>query len=68
LVGRVHTFCTAEGSAFLLTFPLTEAERRAAGTTLVAQLKRRKVRRPQGLEASRQVNGELSLVESGGHS
>jgi two-component sensor histidine kinase len=47
LGGRVHTFCAAEGSSFLLTFPLTEAEQRVASATLVARLKRRKVRRPQ---------------------
>ena len=29
LGGCVHTSCVAEGSSFLLTFPLTEAERRA---------------------------------------
>jgi hypothetical protein len=26
LGGQVHTSCAAEGCAFLLTFPLTEAE------------------------------------------
>jgi two-component sensor histidine kinase len=31
LGGRVHTSCTAEGYYFLLTFPLTDAEQRAAG-------------------------------------
>jgi two-component sensor histidine kinase len=31
LGGRVHTSRAAEGSSFLLTFPLTEAERRAVG-------------------------------------
>jgi hypothetical protein len=30
LGGRVHTSCTAEGYYFLLTFPLTDAEQRAA--------------------------------------
>src|ERR1700726_495942 len=53
LGGRVHTSCTADGSSFLLTFPLTEAEQRAAGATRVVKLKRRKMRRPQRLEASR---------------
>jgi two-component sensor histidine kinase len=53
LGGRVHTSCAAEGLSFLLTFPLTEAEQRAAGATLVALLKRRKMRRAQRLEASR---------------
>jgi two-component sensor histidine kinase len=51
LGGRVHTFCAPDGSSFLLTFPLTETEQRAAGATRVV-LKRRKTRRPQRLEAS----------------
>jgi two-component sensor histidine kinase len=53
LGGRVHSSCTAEGSSFLLAFPLTEAEQRAAGATHVALLKRRKMRRPQRLQAAR---------------
>jgi two-component sensor histidine kinase len=53
LGGRVHTSCAADGSSFLLTFPLTEAEQRAAGATLVVQLKRRKMRRSERSEASR---------------
>ncbi len=53
LGGRVHTSCAAEGSYFLVTFPLTEAEQRAASATSVVKLKRRKMRRPQRLEASR---------------
>jgi two-component sensor histidine kinase len=53
LGGRVHTSCAAEGSYVLLTFPLTEAEQRAAGTTSVVRLKRRKMGRPQRSEASR---------------
>jgi two-component sensor histidine kinase len=53
LGGRVHTSCAHEGSFFLLTFPLTEAEQRAAGATHVVQLKRRMMRRPQRLQASR---------------
>ena len=52
LGGRVHTSCAAEGYSFLLTFPLTEAEQRAAGATLDV-LKRRKMGRPRRLEASR---------------
>ena len=52
LGGCDHTSCAAEGYSFLVTFPLTEAEQRAAGATL-AVLKRRKMRRPQRLEASR---------------
>ena len=51
LGGRVHTSCAADGFSFLLTFPLTEIEQRAAGATRVV-LKRRKKRRPQRLEAS----------------
>jgi two-component sensor histidine kinase len=53
LGGRVHTSCSAEGYSFLLTFPLAEAEQRAAGAALVVLLKRRKRRRPQRLLASR---------------
>jgi two-component sensor histidine kinase len=53
LGGRVHTSCTAEGSSFLLTFPLTDAEQRAAAATHVALFKRRKMRRPRRLKASR---------------
>jgi hypothetical protein len=51
LGGRVHTSCAADGSSFLLTFPLTEAEQRAAGATHVV-LRRRKMGRPQRLQAS----------------
>ncbi|OSJ26517.1 hypothetical protein BSZ19_35185 [Bradyrhizobium japonicum] len=51
--GRVHTSCAAEGSSVLITFRLTEAEQRAAGAAHVAKLKRRKMRRPQRLQASR---------------
>ena len=53
LGGRVHTSCAAEGSYFLLTFPMTEAEQHAARATLAVQLKRRKMRRPQQFRASR---------------
>jgi two-component sensor histidine kinase len=35
LGGRVHASSAAEGSSFLLTFPLTESEQRAAGATHV---------------------------------
>jgi two-component sensor histidine kinase len=52
LGGRVHTSCAAEGSSFLLTFPLTKAEQCAAGATRDV-LKRRKMSRPRPLEASR---------------
>jgi two-component sensor histidine kinase len=68
LDGRVHTSCATEGSYFLLTFPLTEAEQRAAGATSVIRLKRRRMRRPQRLEAPRAVSPEPSLVKSGGNS
>ena len=67
LGGSVHTSCAAEGSSFLLTFPLTEAEQRAAGA-IHNVLKQRKMGRPRRLEASRQVSREPSLVESGGNS
>jgi two-component sensor histidine kinase len=33
LGGRVHSSYAVEGSSFLLTFPLTECEQRAAGAT-----------------------------------
>ena len=68
LGGRVHTSCAADGYSFLLAFPLTEAERRAAAATHVALLKRRRIRRPQRLEVSRSVSREPSQVKSGGHS
>jgi two-component sensor histidine kinase len=53
LAGCIYTSRAVKGSRFLLTFPLTEAEQRAAGTTHVVQLKRRKMRRPQRSQASR---------------
>jgi len=53
LGGRVHTSCAAEGSSFLLTFPLTDTEQRAAAATHAALFKRRKVRRPRRLQTSR---------------
>jgi two-component sensor histidine kinase len=53
LGGRVHTSCAAEGSSFLLTFPLTDAEQRAGAANHVALFKRRKMRRPRRLPASR---------------
>ena len=52
LGGRVHTSCAAEGYSFLVTFPLTEDEQRAAGAAH-AVLTRRKMGRPQQLQASR---------------
>jgi two-component sensor histidine kinase len=52
LGGHVHTSCAVDGYCFLLTFPLTEVEHRAAGATH-AVLKRRKMGRTQRLEASR---------------
>src|SRR5216683_1608956 len=52
LGGRVHTSCAAEGYSFLVTFPLTEVEQRAACATHVVKLKRRKMRRPLRLETS----------------
>jgi two-component sensor histidine kinase len=53
LGGRIHTSCAAEGSSFLLTFPLTETEQRADAANHVALFKRRKMRRPRRLPASR---------------
>jgi two-component sensor histidine kinase len=53
LGGRVHTSCAAEGSSFLVTFPLSEAEQRAGGASHVGQVKRRRMRRPQRLQVSR---------------
>jgi hypothetical protein len=52
LGGRIHTSCAAEGSSFLLTFPLTEVEQRAVGAIHIVRLKRRKMRRPPRLQAS----------------
>ena len=49
---RVRTSCAADGYSFLLTFPLIEVEQRAASVTHVV-LKRRKMGRPQRLQASR---------------
>ena len=60
LGGRVHASCAAEGSAFLLTFPLTESEQRAAGATHVV-LKRRKVRRSHRLQVPRAEEGGIDL-------
>jgi two-component sensor histidine kinase len=51
LGGRVHTSSAADGSSFLLTFPLTAAEQRSAGATHVV-LKRRKVGHPRRLQAA----------------
>ena len=51
LGGRIHTSCAAEGYSFLLTFPLTDTEQRAAAATHVAQFKRRKMRRPRRSKA-----------------
>jgi two-component sensor histidine kinase len=53
LGGRVHTSCAAEGSSVLLTFPLTEAEQRAATATHVVLFKRRKMRLPRTRPAGR---------------
>ena len=57
LGGRVHASCAAEGSSFLLTFPLTESEQCAAGATRVV-LKRRKVRRSHRLQVARAEDAE----------
>jgi two-component sensor histidine kinase len=51
LGGHIQTSCAAEGTSFLLNFPLTVTEQRAAGAARVVRLKRRKMRRPQRLQA-----------------
>jgi two-component sensor histidine kinase len=51
LCGRVHTSCAADGYSFLLTFPLIEAEQRAASVTH-GVLRRRKMGGPQRLQAT----------------
>jgi two-component sensor histidine kinase len=51
LGGGVHTSCVAEGSYFLLTFPLTDAEQRSAAAIDVVPLKRRRARRHRRLQA-----------------
>jgi two-component sensor histidine kinase len=62
LGGRVHTSFAAEGSSFLLSFPLTEAEQRAAGRVHVVQLKRRRMRRSRpSVASSKQGRDESDL-------
>ena len=53
LGGRLYTTCAADRSSSLLTFPLTEAEQRGAAATHVVQLKPRRMRRSQRVQASR---------------
>jgi two-component sensor histidine kinase len=53
LGGYIQTCYAAEGTSFLVTFPLTVAEQRAAGASRVVRLKRKKMRRPQRLQAAR---------------
>jgi two-component sensor histidine kinase len=52
LGGHIHTSCAAEGSFFLVTFPLTVVEQRAAAANRVVRLKRKKMRRPRRLQAA----------------
>ncbi|MCA6111167.1 ATP-binding protein [Bradyrhizobium cenepequi] len=52
LGGLVHTSCASEGCSFLLTFPLTEGEQRAAGAAQLVLLKRKKMRRLLQSQAS----------------
>jgi len=52
LGGRLHASCSPEGSSFLLTFPLTDSEQDAAGSTHVV-LKRTKVHRSHKLHVPR---------------
>jgi hypothetical protein len=63
LGGRIHTSCTAEGYSFLLTFPLTEAEQRAAGAIYFVRLKRRKMRRTPRFQASRTAQRDDGGIE-----
>jgi two-component sensor histidine kinase len=42
LGGRVHASCADEGCSFLLTFPLTESEQRAAGAARAQDVGRSK--------------------------
>ena len=60
LGGRIHASCAAEGSSFLLTFPLIESEQRAVGPTHVV-LKRSKVRRSHRLQVPRAEEGGIDL-------
>jgi two-component sensor histidine kinase len=60
LDGRVHASYAVEGSSFLLTFPLTESEKRGADATHVV-LKRRKVRRSHRLQVRRAEEGGIDL-------
>ena len=53
LGGHIHTSCAAEGTFFLVTFPLSVAEQRAADANRVVRLKRKKRGRPQRLQAAR---------------
>jgi two-component sensor histidine kinase len=53
LGGHLYTTCAADRSSSLLTFPLTEVEQRGAAAVRVVQLKPRKMRRSQRLQASR---------------
>ena len=53
LGGRVHTSCTAEGCSFLLTFPMTDPEQRAAGAAHLILMKRSRITRAKQLRPSR---------------
>jgi two-component sensor histidine kinase len=59
LGGRIDTSHAPEGYSFLLTFPLTEAEKRAASAAHVVMLKPRKMRRSQLLQLSRAKQLEI---------
>jgi two-component sensor histidine kinase len=61
LGGRVHTSCAVEGSSFLLTFPLTEAEGCVASAAHDV-LKRRKMGRPRRSRESALVIKECESV------
>jgi two-component sensor histidine kinase len=54
LGGRIYTSCAADGSSFLLTFPLTESEKRAAEASALSG-----PRRVRGGRRSRDPGREL---------
>ena len=64
LGGRIHASSAAEGTSFLLTFPLTVSEQRAAGAAHVI-LKRRKVRRSRKLQVTIAEEGRDDLQSEG---
>jgi two-component sensor histidine kinase len=69
LGGGVHTSCAAEGSSFLVTFPLTDTEQRAAARSLrtrslangKASASRRALRRANGADRGSRAAAAASL-------